>query len=1476
MISIVVYGRNDNHGYNLHKRAAISLNCLAETLRDPDDELIFVDYNSPDELPTFPEAIADTLTTQARAVLRIFRVRPTIHGRYTARTNLLALEPIARNVGIRRSNPANRWILSTNTDIILVLRQAADLSGLVGDLPAGWYHTARFEIPESLWEAFDRTDPRHTIEEVHALGRSARLNEVVYGSPTILFDGPGDFQLVERAVLFDIDGFDERMLRGWHVDSNLAKRLALKCSPAGSLLEQVYCYHCDHTRQATFVHKPDSIANDPERFVTGITRPDLPDQRHCWGCADDIIEEIRLGNPRTTGYRRALQSLVAPLDRDFTETYYTTATYDRCDYDPQHVLPFLADLLNHLPRDVRLAWCGLRGDMFELVRELWGALGFCRPIAVHHSVAEYLLPTSRAQAESRAHHDWLTEADLFGFEFGRRGPRNMDEGMVIGAGEAPPRGIVEAVFAAAVEHERLRRVANPTALPRRFIGVDCIHNHMEEVFGAHIGATLTPFGSRLRHGFVAPSVADEVDPDTAARLRIGHALGLGRLISRQEFDFAQTLFAPLLAGGTIAADDRHRAACHASLGQAFLAAAGNPRGTRPAPDMVEGAMAVLETLRPSAGLAAKLGIAVHDQLPPGTAQRALSRFAGGEDWDDPAWSAFARYYGANPEENLAYRRDASRWERVHLLYGLDRAGIPADTARVLVVATMPDAAIAGMSRWARRVEVFGLASQAAGDDAGQDRVFWCNSASYDPASLTVLPAGTRVEMLEREAYDAVVFPHGAMFGGGLEVALAWIRAAEAVLRPNGILAFKAEIAAGSRPHADYFDVRAVGDQGLAARLTASTGFSVEGFDPYLSRATVDKVWPQAGPTAAEHYFLSRQDGRVLIPSYWFLTKRGTTVGAGWDRMRQWLLGRWYGEQTARLQVGSAGHRRDDGRIVCLPGEKGHVFFGPYLAVPDGRYCVTLLMEKNGVTGWIFSRATVEAVVNGTIIARARLGRAAWRGGIVALDFEVRRPAGAAEDSILEIRLHSPGGVSLIVASVDLQMSEAYGLAHWPLLPPVSERAVAADPAVGSAEETAKTAGASAHRDSPKAGTGAFEPEFDGGARSISRIAAWEDWDDPAWSQFLPPASPGGAGERDVGVWERTDLLYGLDRCGKLLKSTRVLVAATMPDEVIALLSEDVGRVEVLDLTCASELRGPEARLYWTNGALYARDRLAVHEPASGLDGLDEGAYDVIAFPHGSLFFGGIAGIARLMATAERLLATGGVLVFKAEILAGIEPDLDHLDMSLVGEAGLAAKIEAETGFAVEGGFDPRLSPLIAAGMEPDSRTDPRTAALVREHRDRLAVPSLWFLRKRGQGPEGGWRRVEEWLLRRVLGDQIDRLHVGPAGHRDGAGRILTNDSAKGRVFFGPYLGLPGGRYEAAIGIETPATARRGRLRLDVVTGGTRLQRQDVKLVRGAHLTVRLPFTVASPSENGNGKIEIRAWRKSGEATFTECRVSAEG
>ncbi|MBV9741247.1 MAG: hypothetical protein JOZ30_16535, partial [Hyphomicrobiales bacterium] len=270
MISIVLYGRNDNYGYNLHKRAALSFNCMAEVLSQEEDEILFVDYNTPNDFPTFPEAIQDTLSEKARKRLRVFRVRPHIHRRFSSKTKLLALEPISRNVAVRRSNPANRWILSTNTDMIFVPQTSASLDEIVRDLPNGFYHAPRIEIPETLWEGLDRNKARDAIETVREWGSALHINEIVLGAPLILYDGPGDFQLMQRSDLFQIHGFDEEMLLGWHVDSNIAKRLTMLRGKVGDLGREIYGYHCDHARQVTLMHSHSRTENDWRRFIENV------------------------------------------------------------------------------------------------------------------------------------------------------------------------------------------------------------------------------------------------------------------------------------------------------------------------------------------------------------------------------------------------------------------------------------------------------------------------------------------------------------------------------------------------------------------------------------------------------------------------------------------------------------------------------------------------------------------------------------------------------------------------------------------------------------------------------------------------------------------------------------------------------------------------------------------------------------------------------------------------------------------------------------------------------------------------------------------------------------------------------------------------------------------------------------------------------------------------------------------------------
>ena len=498
MISLVLYGRNDNYGYNLHKRAALSLNCMAEILNRPDDEILFVDYNTPDDYPTFPEAIQDTLTEKAKRHLRVLRARPSLHARYAKKTHLLALEPVARNIAVRRANPANQWILSTNTDMIFVPRDGRSLGGIVADLPAGHYGIPRFEIPETLWEGLDRTDAAGVIDSFSRWGWDLHLNEIVLGMSPFRFDGPGDFQLMRRDDLVRLHGFHEAMLLGWHVDANIAKRFSLLYGDVGDLSGAVFGYHCDHTRQVTPAHRRDAVQNSIERFFTTVDRPDVPEQAESWGCPDAEVEEIRLGGRGNAVFLSSLASVLrAPL-REPLVSRYLFESWDKVGYAPEHVLPFLLDLFASAPRGMRIGWIGMHGAMLGLFGAAWTASGATAPVVVPRDSPGLLGEVPGAASQALPLDVLLADCDALVFDFADAG------GQPLSTAEAAadsPAQLLAATFLEAVLAETARQ--SDGRAPRRFVGINAIHNRFEGIFNSQVNSARTPFSVRLRHGFVS-------------------------------------------------------------------------------------------------------------------------------------------------------------------------------------------------------------------------------------------------------------------------------------------------------------------------------------------------------------------------------------------------------------------------------------------------------------------------------------------------------------------------------------------------------------------------------------------------------------------------------------------------------------------------------------------------------------------------------------------------------------------------------------------------------------------------------------------------------------------------------------------------------------------------------------------------------------------------------------------------------------
>jgi hypothetical protein len=498
MISVVLYGRNDSHGYNLHKRAALSLNAIAATLDHADDEILFVDYNTPDDLPSFPEAIQDTLTPQAQARLRILRVRHARHRRLGIETRLKAIEPIARNVALRRSNPANRWVLSTNTDVVPATTEGESLSALAAGLPGGFYGAPRVDIPETLWETLDRLDTRACIAAMRDWGRRFHLDDFVRGQDFFGYDNPGDFQLAERADLVAIAGFDEAMVLGWHVDSNLARRLWLKHGPPGDLADRLVCYHCDHTRQATFGHQQATSQNSFEDFVHRIERPELPHQRESWGLAGEEIEEIRLTAGSGARYIAGLDAaLPEPLEQPLRSDYLPDS-FGRSDAPAGHILPYLLDLIASQPPVTRIAWFGQDKAALNLLARALDGAGFTDPVLVEAGCDAVSGPTT-ARLDPQSREIMLAAADLVILDFSG----------VAGDGTAltaPACGLLDA-FWAVLAHERAR-LADPLLPPRLIVGVNVVHSPFEPVFAWNLGAVKSPFSARLRHGYIADRKAD--------------------------------------------------------------------------------------------------------------------------------------------------------------------------------------------------------------------------------------------------------------------------------------------------------------------------------------------------------------------------------------------------------------------------------------------------------------------------------------------------------------------------------------------------------------------------------------------------------------------------------------------------------------------------------------------------------------------------------------------------------------------------------------------------------------------------------------------------------------------------------------------------------------------------------------------------------------------------------------------------------
>jgi len=509
MISVVVFGRNDAHGYNLAKRAAISINCIAHLLDDPDDEIIFVDCNTPNDLPTFPESIADTLTDRARKVLRVLRVRPAQFERGRNGTAFKVLEPLCRNIGIRRSNPNNRWVLNTNTDMVFTpLQPGTSLSQIVAELPNGFYELPRFEIPETLWESVDRMNPGRTISDFFAWGSRFHINEIVTSGQGILFDNPGDFQLCLRSQLFEINGFNEQMVRGWHVDSNLCKRMWLLNGETGTILDRLYAYHCDHTRIITAGHSAASAtSNSFHEFYENVDSPYLPGQSVTWGLPQEKIEEIHLTADFFSRGRNALEQMLPGMERLISKCTLVGNVIDTCMYyDNKHIFPYLADVIINASSAADVGYVGTNNEMLSMICEFRQRLGHSGQVLFDGAAPSSAALCPQPGAWETVSNDILYQrSDMVIFDFSMKelpARINQDGFTVPGICVQVEQYIrlLHRIMTDFAHREKLRRDAG--GIQKLFMFIGCHNSSFDLQILQYFDCALTPVSTYIRQGMI--------------------------------------------------------------------------------------------------------------------------------------------------------------------------------------------------------------------------------------------------------------------------------------------------------------------------------------------------------------------------------------------------------------------------------------------------------------------------------------------------------------------------------------------------------------------------------------------------------------------------------------------------------------------------------------------------------------------------------------------------------------------------------------------------------------------------------------------------------------------------------------------------------------------------------------------------------------------------------------------------------------
>ena len=232
----LIYGRND--GYKEDERLVIHINSLLETF----DEVLYLDWNSPDSKGSLLENIKDKLTHMGK--LKHYIIPESIVNDFVGDIPGVqaCIASICYNILLRRTDAD--WIVCTTNDII-----APSIENLNSFLDKAnkktFYTLSRRDIEYN--DVINNLDKLSDYKkELDKLTKPRYFPaKVTPNDEYSLINCCGDFQLAHKNVWSKIKGFEESMIFACFSDTNVQKKAVL----SGFNLEAVYdvpLYHMSH------------------------------------------------------------------------------------------------------------------------------------------------------------------------------------------------------------------------------------------------------------------------------------------------------------------------------------------------------------------------------------------------------------------------------------------------------------------------------------------------------------------------------------------------------------------------------------------------------------------------------------------------------------------------------------------------------------------------------------------------------------------------------------------------------------------------------------------------------------------------------------------------------------------------------------------------------------------------------------------------------------------------------------------------------------------------------------------------------------------------------------------------------------------------------------------------------------------------------------------------------------------------------